>query len=250
VKPNPKPSRRKKSTTAGLRRFWIAFAFVLALAGVGAYLAATWPALYPRRIVVAGNRVVPSDQILAAAAIDRRRNLWLQNSHAIAARVEAIPFVYRVWVHRRLPADATIVVTERVPYAVVRVAGATLLVDRALRVLAVDGPGNALPTIVSKLATVPDAGGYLRDASVRELADDLQALESANVDVREVALDRYGGLVATRPDGTDILLGDDDNLAQKIVLIAPIESQTASGRKVRTIDLREAGTPVVVYGTP
>lgn len=246
-----KPSRRKPSATARLRRFWIAFAFVLILAAAGAYFAVTWPALYPHRIVVSGNRVVSQDQILNAAAIDPRRNLWLQNAHAIAARVEAIPFIDRVWLHRRLPADATIVVTERVPFAVVRGGGATFLVDRTLRVLAPERAQTKLPTIDATLQTAFVPGETIRDRNVRALGLDLQALAAAGiVDVRAVGFDRYGGLVATRRDGLRLLLGDDDDLPRKLALVGPIEKQTAGDRPLRAIDLRTPATPVIVYRTP
>jgi cell division septal protein FtsQ len=246
-----KPSRRKPSATARFRRFWIAFAFVLILAAAGAYFAVTWPALYPHRILVIGNHVVGEDQILNAAAIDPQRNLWLQNSRAIAARVEAIPFIDRVWLHRRLPADATIVVTERVPFAVVHAGGAMFLVDRTLRVLTLVHTQTKLPTIDAKLRTAFVPGEAIRDRNVLALGADLQALAAAGiVDLRAVGFDRYGGLIATRRDGIQLLLGDDDDLPHKLALVGPIEKQTAGGRPLRAIDLRTPATPVIVYRTP
>ncbi|HEY5258635.1 MAG TPA: FtsQ-type POTRA domain-containing protein [Candidatus Baltobacteraceae bacterium] len=242
-----KPSRRKKSRASGLRRWWILAAFVAVLVGIGAYFAATWPALDPKHVAVAGNRVVPTAQILRAAAIAPGTNLWLQNAGAIAQRVEAIPAIDRAWLHRRPPADATIVVTERVPFAVVRTAGGTLEIDRHLRVLTVDDPVAGVPEIAASVAGAPVAGTFLHDPSLAALRDDLVTVQSAHVDVTTLALDKFGGLIATRRGGMKILLGDDDDLAKKLALIGPIERQVGHARRLRAIDLRMPSTPIAVY---
>lgn len=244
-----KPSRRKPSATARLRRFWFVFALVFVAIGVGVYFAAMWPVLYPHRIAVSGNRVVTAEQILAAAAIDPQRNLWLQNPRAVTTRVEAIPYVDGAWLHRRLPADATIVVTERVPLAFVRADGEAMIIDRTLRVLSVEAAPPSLPRIETHLVSSLDPGSTVASPAVRALVVDLLALRRAGVDVRAIGFDRYGGLVATRADGVQILLGDDDDLPGKLTLLGPIEKQTAGGRPLRAIDLRTPATPVIVYRT-
>lgn len=239
----------KRSATGRLRRFWVLFALVLAVVVVCTYLAATWRGFDPSVITVSGNdRMVPSQQIVAAAAISRDRNMWLQNTHAAAARIEAIPLIDTAWVHRRPPATVAIVVTQRLPIAIVASEGQRYFVDAALRVLyaAPSELPASLPVLApfKSVALVP--GAFLKDEQSTELIADVQLLRAAHVRAALLSIDKYGDLTATLRNGVAVLLGSDD-LEKKIALIDPILSQLASGRPFRAIDLRALDAPVVVY---
>lgn len=224
------------------------FVLVAIAAAAGGYYAATWPGFYPKHVSVSGNRVVPSSQILARAAIDAHKNLWFQNAHAAAARIEAIPYVKTARVRRSLPASVRIVVSERVPFAVLQYGARRALVDHDLRVLEAQNAPVTLPAIVGKAAPMPADGVFVRDPDVERLRDDYDALAQAHVAVRTVRYDKFGDLVATTRGGIALLLGDDADLAKKTPLIDPIISQvSATGKKLAAVDLRAPKTPVVVY---
>jgi cell division protein FtsQ len=239
----------KRSATGRLRRFWLLFALLLAVIVGAAYFAATWPGFDPSVISVSGNdRMVPSQQIVAAAAISRDRNMWLQNTRAAAARIEAIPLIDTAWVHRRPPATVAIVVTQRLPVAIVASAGRRYFVDAALRVLYAAPSESPAPFPVlapyTRVALVP--GAFLKDEQSTDLIADLQLLQAAHVRASLLSIDKYGDLTATLRNGVAVLLGDDD-LEKKIALIDPILAQLASGRPLRAIDLRALDAPVVEY---
>jgi len=248
------PKRRKKSAASKLSRFWILALVLVVVAAIGGYVAATWSGFDPSKIAVAGNDAkVPTEQVLAAAAIDPRRNVWLQNTHAASARVEALPYVATARVHRLFPAHVTIVVTERVPWAVVGAYGSThgrVLVDADLRVLSAladDAPAT-LPTIETNRPVALPVASFVRDHQVTAMRDDLDALRTAHVDVVDLRYDKYEDLIAKLRDGTIVLLGDDgEDMQKKIGLIGPIRSQLAKGRPIAAIDLRAPNTPVVRY---
>lgn len=240
--------RRKKSAGARMRPFWILFVLLALGVGVGLYYAATWPGFYPKRVSVSGNRIVPSTQILARAAIAPHENVWLQNVGAAARRVEAIPYVKSVYVHRALPANVRVSVEERRPFAVVQYRDERVIVDHDLRVLQADDGARTFPVIVAKDAGAPADGAFTTDANLRRLRDDDDALARAHVAVRTLRYDRFGDLVATTPGGIELLLGDDADLSKKTGLIDPIISQvSATGKKLAAVDLRAPKTPVVVY---
>lgn len=245
--------RRKPSPTRKLRPFWFLGATVAAIAALAIYLLATWPALDPHTVAVLGNAVVPKAEILERAQIDPDRNMWLQGTHAMAARVEAIPYIATASVHRRLPDVLTIVVTERVPYAFVDAGGTRVTVDRALRVLQNGMPADradSLPAFaVNGDGPPPPPGAYVTDSNVKALADVEDALRSARIDVRLLGYDRFGDVQATLRNGVVVMLGDRTlQLDQKIAMIEPIlEKVDRGGRKVAAIDLRAPTTPVVVY---
>lgn len=243
-----RPSRKKRSAATPFRRFWILILFLLGAAAAGGYYGATWPGFYPKRVTVSGNHIVPTAQILAKAAILPRANLWLQNTHAAVARVEAIPYIRRARITRRPPAEVAIVVSEREPFANVERAGQTLLVDRALRVLETRArPDLPLFALARGPAVAP--GSFLRDARVRRFRDDYEALLAGHVIAKRLQFDRFEDLVATLAGGKKILFGDDGDLSKKIPLVNPILAQLSrSVRPVAVVDLRAPGTPIVVYG--
>jgi cell division protein FtsQ len=243
-----KVKRRKKSAGARLRPFWILFVLVAIAAAIGGYYAATWPGFYPKRVTVSGNRIVPTAEILSHASIAGRQNVWLQNTHAAAARIEAIPYVESAQVHRSLPASVHIVVAERKPFAVLQAAGARVIVDRDLRVLQADDETRTLPVITAGPLRDLSPGAFVHDENVQRLRDDYVALSQAHVAVRNVRYDKFGDLVATTRGGIDLLLGDDADLGKKTPLIDPIISQvSATGKRLAAVDLRAPKTPVVVY---
>jgi hypothetical protein len=64
----------------------------------------------------------------------------------------------------------------------------------------------------------------------------------------ELAFDRFGGVVATLPDGVRLLLGSESDLNRKLTLAKAIRAQVVTQvRPVAAIDLRAPATPVLVY---
>ncbi len=245
------PARRAKASPASrLRPFWILFALVACVAVAVGYYLATLPALRPRTVEIVGNNNVSRSEILAAAAVDPVRNMWLQNTHAIAARIESIADIGTATVYRKPPATMIIDVSERVPFAVVAAHDTTVVVDHDLRVLREDdAPPAHLPTFVLGVPADNLAPGtFLKNPELRQLRNDDDALLAAHIAPMKLQDDRYGQLIATLDDGVRLLLGDDDDLAKKIPLIRPILAQvTRSGRPIAALDLRAPTTPIVVY---
>ncbi|MDP9023930.1 MAG: FtsQ-type POTRA domain-containing protein [Candidatus Eremiobacteraeota bacterium] len=233
-----------------MRRFWILALFVLVVASIGGYIAGTSQAFFPRSVAVRGNHVVSRDEIAQKAAIARNRNVWLQNTRAMAKRVETIPFIATAKIRRALDADVTIEVTERVPFATVRTLDEEATVDRDLRVLGAgaDEAAPALPLLIVRnhISLVP--GRFLKDETLSRLRGDDVALVAAHIPAVVLSTDRYGQLVATLRNGVRLLLGDDDDLARKLPLVDPILTQLARAhRPIAALDLRAPTTPIVVY---
>ncbi len=242
-------ARRSKATTAArLRPFWVLIVLGVLLVGGLTVFCITWPGFAPKTVTVGGNKVVPRAQIVGRAGVSTHLNLWLQNPHAIASRIEAIPYVERADVHRVPPATIAIWVTERTPFAVLRSGGDEVIVDRTLRVLGPVQPGIVLPVFDLGKAPLPVPGTFVTAAGAVALRNDYDALVGAHVIPVSLAFDRFGGLVATMSNGIKVLLGDDDDLAAKVRLIDPILAQVVRrSRRVAALDLRASGTPVLVY---
>jgi len=240
--------RKKKSPALALRPFWFAICVIAIAAALGGYYAATWPGFFPKRIVVSGNRTVPSQEIAQRAHIAADANVWLLNTGAARRRIEAIPYINEAWIHRSLPANVRIDVTERSPYAVLESSSQTVLIDRDLRVLQQLDRSVTLPKFIVPAANVPAEGAFIKAGAVQRLRDDYDVLTQAHVIVRSLSYDKFGDLLATMPTGVRLLLGDDTDLQKKAALIPPILSQVAAGgRRIAAVDLRAPKTPVVEY---
>jgi cell division protein FtsQ len=241
--------RRKPSTTARLRPFWMLMLLTLVVGAAIGYAFVEAPVFRPAQITVEGNHAVTRGQILERARVDAQTNLWLQDTGAMRSRIKQIPRIADVRIRRIPPAQLEIAVTERVPFAIVRSSGEEAIVDRALRVLAPRTTGTGmLPVLASPSAVALHPGAFLWQHGLGALRDDQVALASAHLDAAVLGYDRFGGLVVTLRNGVRILFGDEADLGTKMPLVEPILAQVArKGRPIKAIDLRAPQTPVVDY---
>jgi cell division protein FtsQ len=244
----PRRRRRRTSPVRRLRPFWILLLLAAIVVLGGAYFLATWPALDPHRVIVTGEHVVPDDEILARANVDRGRNMWLQNTHAMAQRIEAIPYIDTAAVHRRLPDVLTIAVTERTPYAFVPGIGGAVTIDDRSRVLQEGAALGSLPQIDDTRLTLPAPGGFIHDARFAALVAVMKAAQSSGIAVDALKYDQFDDVDLRMRDGVMVLLGDGTDLQRRLEMIEPILTQVHGRRRIATIDLRAISTPVVVYG--
>lgn len=241
--------RTKKTAAAQIRPFWILIVLAASGLGAGAYYAVSWPGFRVKQISVMVPPSVNSRQVLRLAAISQTSNIWLQNMRAARTRIETIPYVLDVRIHRGLPASLSIAVTDRVPFAILESHSQSLVIDRELRVLEdAHGEGRSLPTFVIKRTTALTPGSFTHEGHIGRMRDDYDALIAGHVVPASLSFDKYDQLIASLGNGVRLLLGDDRDLARKIPLVEPILSQiTSQGRKIRALDLRAPNTPVAVY---
>ncbi len=243
-----KARRRRRSFVARIRPFWMLIALAAGVVLVVLAQAATWPGFQPRQITVTGNNRVTRGEILTAAAIAPHVSIWLQNTGAMANRIEAIPYIATVGVHRALPASIRIAVEERVPFAVLRSGAVAGIVDRSLRVLELATAADRLPILDVEPGLAFSPGDYVRTRRAIELRDSYVAIAARRIVPRELQIDRFGGLVVTMRGGVRLLLGAENDLGAKLTLADAILSQVVGHqRRVAAIDLRAPAAPVVVY---
>jgi cell division septal protein FtsQ len=233
---------------ARIRMFWIVATLVV-VAAAGAFLAfANAPQLALRGIdvVLPSGAPVARDDVLAAAAIGATTNVVLLNTGAIRRRIEALPYVQTAELHRTLlPQPAVrIAVTVRVPYACVSGAGAVATIDATARVLQAGCLPGRLAVGLGALA-LPAPGERLADPDVAKLLADAATIE-AQLPLRAIRRDRFGGIEVVDERGVTIRFGADDDLAAKLALVEPVR-RAAAGRRLTAIDLRAPKTPVIGF---
>ena len=233
---------------ARIRTFWIVAVLVLVAAAGGFAAFANAPQLAVHSIEVSMPAGAPftRDDVLAAAAIGSDPNLVLLNTGAIRTRIEALPYVQTAQLRRLLlPQPAVrIAVTVRVPYACVTGNGAVATIDASARVLQSGCVPGRLAVGLGAM-TLPAAGTRLDAPDVATLLADAATI-GAQVPLRAIRRDRFGGIEAVDERGVTIRFGSDDDLAAKLALVEPVR-RAAGGRRLIAIDLRAPKTPVIQF---
>ncbi|MFW2380816.1 MAG: cell division protein FtsQ/DivIB [Acidimicrobiales bacterium] len=213
---------------------------VAAAAGIGLIRS---PLMAIDGVVVRGAETVDEDLIVAAAAVEIGSPLVDLPIDATIERVEAIPEIKSATVTRSLSGGVEIVVTEREPTMALRSNGGFVLVDddgRQVRTT-VDPPDGFLPVIGLEATGVPGDPAPPGSTAVLRLMGELTPpVRSA---VTEVIV--TGDQLALRMrDGGRAVLGDDDQLAAKVVSLETL-LLSVDLRCVHEIDLTVPSAPAV-----
>ena len=245
------PRRRKPSLLARVRPFWILLLVVVALlVWAGIWLARSpWFRVSNVTIDVPVGSPVSRDQVSSAAAIAPDANIWLLDAGGTARRIDAIPYVDRATIRRaQFPRPALEIAIEvRRPSACISAGGQDVTIDATARVLQASCAAPALPLIEAGNVTVPAPGGSIADGEIAGLLADERVLAGANLAIRRLSRDRWGGLDAVDATGVTLEFGDDADLAKKAALVQPVRNGIGTKRPIRAIDLRAPKTPTVEF---
>jgi len=245
------PRRRKPSLAARARPFWILWIVAGGLlVWGGVWLAQSpWFRVGFVTIDLPAASPVSRDDVRSAAAVAPGTNLWLLDTGGIARRIEAIPYVDRATIRRaQFPRPALeIGITTRRPTACVASGGNVVTIDASARVLQAGCAASDVPWIRAGVAAVPRPGKRIVGGTVAGLLADAKILSDANLGVRELSRDQWGGLVAVDVTGVMLEFGEDTDLARKAALVGPVRNGVGTKRSIRAIDLRSPGTPTVEF---
>ncbi|MBV8645183.1 MAG: FtsQ-type POTRA domain-containing protein [Candidatus Eremiobacteraeota bacterium] len=252
ARPRALPRRRKPSRLARARPFWfVALILAVLAAWGGAWLVRSpWFRVAHVGVEVPLAAPVTRDQVQRAGAITADANVWLLDTHAMARRIEAIPYVDRATIARgQFPSPyVDLTVTVRRPSACVRGGGgAEVTIDASARVLQTGCATPTAPRIDAGTGRLPVPGATVADPDVAQLLADARTLADANLTVRSLRRDRWGGLEAVDASGVTLRFGEDADLAQKAALVGPVRAGIGTKRPVRAIDLRAPRTPTVEF---
>jgi hypothetical protein len=240
--------RRKRSLATRLRVFWVFIVLIVGTLAYAGYYVVTLPALRVGSVdVQIAGLAVNEREVLAAAAIDHRANLWLIDTGALARRIEAIPYVDRASVRRSPPAQLMIAVTEREPAACIRSGAQVVTIDRERRILQRGCARESALRITLRDVALGAPGTLAASPALASLLADGRALAAANIAVRSIGQDAFGGLVAVDNRGIDLLFGNDGDVAQKAKLVAPVLAAARPDRAIRALDLRAPATPTIQF---
>lgn len=217
---------------------------ILLLSGASGllYHVATSDGLRVASVTVAGNQLLSSRELEAAAAVHGANILWVRQEE-VRRRLQALPAVHSVRVSAFLPNRLHIRIAERIPAAVWESAGTTYLVDEAGHIL---GSGSA-PQHLTRIREL-GAGEPKPDGDAITSAFRLQHLlpHIAMVTPREFEYSREAGVSVISDFGPRLRFGGSDDLEWKVnALVAVRREMERTGQRVELIDLRFKDRPYV-----
>lgn len=246
ARPDPRIEARRRDVarTEGRKRLRVLIALsVITMASVGCLvlLQSSWLDI-DEVVVVGGERTEP-DLVRSASGIALATPLVDLDLAASREAVEALPWVATADVAKEWNGTVTITITERVPVLALPTATGYMLVDAAGRqlgpvadrpewshvvngVVASGVPGQPAPTEIH---------GVIRLLSLLT-ADQLAEIASVTVADRNLVLDRI--------DGSQVELGSDSGLTEKLVSYDTIRAEVDL-RCAHRIDLRVPTAPAI-----
>ncbi len=224
---------------------WLLIAFAAVAAVVGGYFAARETSMFAvQHIEVAGARPSVIQRVDAALAPLDGTSLLALNAAEIDERLSPLRDVSLVSYDRAFPHTAKIIVSAERPAAVLRRGTQAWIVTERGRVLdPIGDPRESdLPRIWDADAPVPSAGEVLTADEALRPAKLLGGVLSADPDLfRHVREARYvdGDLALVMASGTEIRLGDADDLALQLAVAERVLEAAGPGSKYVDVSVPE-----------
>jgi cell division protein FtsQ len=239
---------------AGRRRLRWLIVGTAGLTAVALAVGIVWsPAFAVRHVVVLGGEHTRPALVLAAAGLDHHPLMVDVDAARADRAIDRLPWVAQAHVQRHWPDGITVVLSERVPVAMVGPVGDTKLVDVAGRVLAGATFGTALPEVeIESTPGVPGpvagpapgpagsevAAGYLPGLAVAA------AMPPALVPrTLAIVVGSDGTLTLRLSSGASAVLGDSTQMEQKLIAVLTLVERVRIGTE--TIDATVPALPVL-----
>lgn len=245
IDPRIRARRIEVQRDAGRRRLRRLVDLGLVLAVVAGFAGALRsPLLDVEEITVSGASRTGAEAVVEAAGIERGEQLMDVRLGDSGARISALPWIQDVTLHRGLGGKVEIVVTERVPAAVLGDGAAAVVVDATGRVVArvADVPDSArlvrVVGVSGELVPGADLGPEATEAL--GLAGRLAAVVPGSISTVRVG----EGLTATLRQGGEVRFGDTSRLTAKLRSLETVLEQVDL-QCLDHLDLRAPGNPVL-----
>ena len=198
---------------------------VAVLAGL-AYYAGEWKkSVWVKRIVITGNRLLSTDELMKKAGGLEGRSLESVDSAALTRSYRSLPYVRDVNVSRELNGVVRIVVEERLPLTRIASGRKVQVIDSEGYILPYRklSPPAATRPLVSGVRTIRSRSGRPEKADKKSFAvlkgmiDAVSASEYAGLIIRHIALQESNPTYFTAAgSSTRFIVGNDGNYKEKL----------------------------------
>jgi cell division protein FtsQ len=243
--------RRTVGRERGRKRAWVVTVIVVVIACAALFLWLRSSDVFAvKRVTATPTEHVTIEEIYEATAAARGVSLLRLSTQQIEAELSDLPYARSVEVHRRFPDTLEVELVECMPVASVRIrSGQIWSVAEDGRVLELANRPN-LPLIVAENEIDPVPGenlpamltGALSLAQLVATEDPFETLPVLD----HIAVSAGGELTILFKDGTELRLGEPQELEQKLTVAASIiEQYLRDGRQLDYVDARVPDRPAV-----
>lgn len=223
--------RHKKRVIRWGRLLSVLLLIALTIELVGALL--TSPYFSIRKIRVSGNKTVTTTEILRLMDKSKGTNIFRIDKHAIVDRLTQNPAIKDARVFRRLPNGLVVDVVERKSDAILRVNGKLYLLDSSgipyRRISEVD---PKLTTISCNNLSAIHMGKPVTDLEFKAARQCLLQVRREKLPkITEIYIDQNDGLCLNTKDGFRVILGQPEQIRQKIDEAARVIREIPDFRK-------------------
>lgn len=228
------PPREAARNIKGLKLFLWTTLLVLLSAALGLVLYFT-PLMSARSLVIIGTGAVPTEEVVAAAAIKLGTPLLQINTDQVADRVAGIRRVATARVQREYPSAVRVTITERIPVAFKDFQDGPHLFDR-------DGVDFATAPPPPGLAYLDVANPGPADEPTRSALEVMTALRpEVLAQVSRVAAPSVASITLTLHDGRTVVWGTTDRTEEKSEKLTALLTQPGRVYDVSSPDLPTVG---------
>ncbi len=239
---------------AGRRRLRWLIAATAALITVAVGVGIVWSPLFAvRHVRVLGGQHTRAAAVLAVAGLEHHPLMVDVDPARAVQAIDRLPWVAQAHVRRQWPDGITVVLSERVPVAMVGPVGDTKLVDVAGRVLAGATFGTALPEV--ELESRPGVAGPVGGPAPGPAGSEVAAGYLPGLAVAAamplalvprtlaIVVGTDGTLTLRLSSGASAVLGDSTQLEQKLIAVLTLVERVRIGSE--TIDATVPALPVL-----
>jgi cell division protein FtsQ len=228
------PPREAARNIKGLKLFLWTTLLALLSAALGLVLYFT-PLMSARSLVIIGTGAVPSEEVVAAAAVKLGTPLLQINTDQVADRVAGIRRVATARVQREYPSAVRVTITERIPVAFKDFQDGPHLFDR-------DGVDFATAPPPPGLAYLDVANPGPADQPTRSALEVMTALRpEVLAQVSRVAAPSVASITLTLHDGRTVVWGTTDRTEEKSEKLTALLTQPGRVYDVSSPDLPTVG---------
>jgi cell division protein FtsQ len=239
-------SVKKNKIVSGLELVFISLALLIAVT-VFAFLQSDYFAI--DQIMITGNSVIPSEQLLTQSQIIKGMNIFRINIEKTARALSEHPRIKQVKLTRLFPSEVRIEVEER---------QAVALIPHGSEFLEVDGEGIILAKgnevscynlpIITGIKINEEVSDKLTDVDLTQILGAFSGLSPNELrEVSEINISSQEGLLLYTIDGMQVRLGRPENLTGKVRFFLSILSEIRANniRPGYYIDVSERGYSVI-----
>ncbi|MDR1590315.1 MAG: FtsQ-type POTRA domain-containing protein [Oscillospiraceae bacterium] len=201
-------------------------------------------------IIVSGASRYTPEEIIGKSGLAVGDNLIFVDGSTAARRLGQLPYVSEVRITRRLPDTVEVIITEAVPFAVIRADGKDWLIDMSGRVLEqTDERGRAEYIMVRGIAPIsPEPGSVVEVAPesgtrLYYMTELLRAISDKGIqgDIDDIDMSNISGITFLYK-GVTVEMGSGEEAAYKIEKMIGAEAEARrSGGAVGKIDVSKDG---------